>query len=181
MLDLQGVNRLLDLGGGSGVVSFALLRKRDQLNSVVVDIESVCQAGREIARENKLERRVTYMAADFSRDDLPTGFDMVMLCDVGSFSEILLSKIHEVLNPNGRLVIVDKFAPSKIGVPPSRLLSAFLTSLESPAQSINYITTDVVQTRLQQAGFRDVSTTPVPHKDNLPWNIDWIMIEACIS
>jgi SAM-dependent methyltransferase len=178
MLDLRGVKRLLDLGGGSGVVSFALLRKRAELNAVVVDVESVCQAGREIASENKLESRVTYLAADVLKDDLPTGFDMVMLCDVGSFSEILLRRIHDVLNLKGRLVIVDKFAPSKDGVPPSRLLAAFLTSLESPAQSVEYITTGVVQTRLQQAGFRVLSTTPVPHKDNLPWNIDWIMIEA---
>jgi hypothetical protein len=131
-----------------------------------------------IASENKLERRITYLAADFLKDNLPTGFDMVMLCDVGSFSESLLRRIHDVLNLKGRLVIVDKFAPSKTGAPPSRLLSAFLTSLESPAQSVDYITTEVVQTRLLQAGFRDFSTTPVPHKDNLPWNIDWIMIEA---
>lgn len=178
MLDLRGVELLLDLGGGSGVVSFALLRKRDELTSVVVDVESVCQAGRVIASENKLEKRITYLAADFLKDDLPTGFDMVMLCDVGSFSEILFRRIHDVLNLKGRLVIVDKFAPSKTGAPPSRLLSAFLTSLESPAQSVDYITTEVVQTRLQQAGFRDLSITSVPHKDNLPWNIDWIMLEA---
>ena len=29
-----------------------------------------------------------------------------------------------------------------------------------------------------EAGFRDISATPVPHKDHLPWNIDWIMLEA---
>jgi SAM-dependent methyltransferase len=178
ILDVRGVNRLLDLGGGSGVVSFALLRKRDELASVVLDVENVCQAGRVIAAENQLERRMTYLVADFLHDDLPTGFDMVMLCDVGSFSESLLCRIHEVLNPKGRLVIVDKFAPSKTGVPSSRLLAAFLTSLEFPAQSGDQITTEVVQTRLQQAGFRDFSTTPVPHKDNLPWNLDWTIIEA---
>jgi len=178
MLDLTGVKRLLDVGGGSGVVSFALLRKRDELTSVVVDVESVCQTGRVIASENKLEKRITYLAADFLKDDLPLGFDMVMLCDVGSFSENLFRRIHGVLNPNGHLVIIDKFAPSRTSAPPSRLLSAFLTSLESPAQSVDYITTEVVQTRLQQAGFRDLSTIPVPHKDNLLWNIDWIMLEA---
>jgi hypothetical protein len=102
----------------------------------------------------------------------------VMLCDVGSFSEILFRRIHDVLNPKGRLVIVDKFAPSKLDAPPSRLLSAFLSSLESPAQSVDYITTEVVQTRLQEAGFRDISTASVPHKDTLPWNIDWILLEA---
>ena len=178
MLDVRGVKRLLDLGGGSGVVSFALLRKHDELTSVVVDVERVCQAGRAIASENKLETRITYLAADFLKDDLPTGFDMVMLCDVGSFSEILLRRIRDILNPKGRLVIVDKFAPGKTDAPPSRLLAAFLSSLESPAQSVDYITTEVVQTRLQQAGFRDISTTAVPHKDNLPWNIDWTMLEA---
>jgi SAM-dependent methyltransferase len=178
MLDLRGVTRLLDLGGGSGVVSFALLRKRGELTSVIVDVESVCQAGRVIASENKLEGRITYLAADFLRDDLPAGFDMVLLCDVGSFSESLFRRIHDVLNRNGRLVIIDKFAPSKTSAPPSRLLSAFLASLESPAQSIDYITTQVVQARLQRAGFRDFSTTDVPHKDSLPWNIDWIMLEA---
>jgi hypothetical protein len=53
MLDLRDVKSLLDLGGGSGVVSFALLRKKHGLTSVVVDYENVCQAGREIALENK--------------------------------------------------------------------------------------------------------------------------------
>ena len=178
MLDLRGVKMLLDLGGGSGVVSFALLRRQHDLTSVVVDVENVCQAGREIALENKLEKRITYLAADFLQDDLPTGFDMVMLCDVGSFSEILFRRIYDVLNLRGRLVIVDKFAPSRTSAPPSRLSSAFLDSLKYPSQSVDFTTTEVVQTQLQQAGFRDFSITSVPHKDNLPWNIDWIMLET---
>ena len=178
LLDLAGVKRLLDLGGGSGVVSLALLRKQRELSSVVVDAESVCQAGREIASENRLDKRITYLTADILKDDLPTGFDIVMLCDVGLFSETLFHRIHALLNQKGRLVIVDKFAPSQTGAPPSRLLAAFLTSLEAPSQSVDYITVEVVQTRLRQAGFRDVSTTSVPHKDNLPWNIDWTLLEA---
>ena len=178
ILDIGGVKSLLDLGGGSGVVSFALLRKQPDLTSVVVDIESVCRIGRVIASENKLEKRITYLAADLLKDNLPAGFDMVMLCDVGSFSENLFRKIYDVLNPKGRLVIVDKFAPSKTSAPPSRLLSAFLTSLESPEQSIDYITTQTVQIRLQEAGFRDISIASVPHKDHLPWNMDWTMLEA---
>jgi len=125
---------------GSGVVSFALLRKHDELSSIVVDIESVCQTGRVIALENKLEKRITYLAADFLKDALPAGFDMVMFCDVGSFDEIMFRRIHDVLNRKGRLVIVEKFAPSRISALLSRLLSAFVNSLESPAQSVDYIT-----------------------------------------
>jgi SAM-dependent methyltransferase len=178
LLDLWGVKSLLDLGGGSGVISFALLRKKHDLTSVVVDVENVCQAGREIASENKLEKRITYLAADFLQADLPAGFDMVMLCDVGSFSESLFRRIYDVLNPKGHLVIVDKFAPSRTSAPPSRLASAFLASLENPSQSIDFATTEMVQARLQQTGFRDISITSVPHTDNLPWNIDWSMLEV---
>jgi predicted O-methyltransferase YrrM len=180
MLDLRGVRGLLDLGGGSGVVSMALLHKYEALACVVVDRESVCQAGRVIALENKLEKRITYLAADFLKDELPTGFDMVMLCDVGAFSQMLFRRIHNGLNPDGRLVIVDKFAPGRTSAPPSRLLAAFVAALETPAETVDYITTEVVRGRLKRAGFRDISVTPVPHKDNLPWNIDWTLLEAHI-
>jgi hypothetical protein len=59
-------------------------------------------------------------------------------------------------------------------------LGVFWLLAEKPlsAQSIDFTTTEVVQTRLQQAGFRDFSITPVPHRDSLPWNIDWTMLEA---
>jgi cyclopropane fatty-acyl-phospholipid synthase-like methyltransferase len=178
LIDLQGVNRLMDLGGGSGVVSFALLRKQQALTSVVLDVESVCQVGREIASENRLEKRISYMAADLSQDDLPIGFDMAMLCDVGLFSETLFRKIHDALNTDGHLVVVDKFAPTKTDAPPSRLSGAFVTSLQYPAQSISFTTVEMVQSQLQETGFRDFSITFVPHDDNLPWNVDWMMLEA---
>jgi demethylspheroidene O-methyltransferase len=178
MLDLRGVKSLLDLGGGSGVVSFALLRKKRDLTSVVVDVERVCAAGREIASQEGLARRITYLAADLSQDDLPVGFDMVMLCDVGLFTEALFRKIHDALNAKGQLVVVDKFAPTRTSPSASRLPSAFLGSLQHPAASIEFTTAEDVTTQLQRVGFRDLSTTPVPHKDNLPWNIDWTMIRA---
>lgn len=178
MLDLRGVNRLMDLGGGSGVVSFALLRKEPRLTSVVVDVENVCQAGREIALENGLEKRMTYLAADFLQADLPTGFDMVMFCDIGPFSETLFRRIHDVLSPGGRFVIVSQFAPNQNNAPASYLLWAFLASLEHPAETIDFPTSDTVQTQLQQAGFRDFSTAAIPYREPLRWNLDWIMLEA---
>ena len=178
LLDLVGVKRLMDLGGGSGVVSFALLRKQTELTSVVIDAETVCQTGREIALENGLAKRITYLATDFLQDDLPSGFDMVLLCDVGSFSDTLFRKIYDVLNLNGRLVVVDKFGRTETHSPPSRLLGAFLDSLDYPEASIRFTTVEMVQARLQEAGFRGFSTTSVPHRDNLRWNLDWTMLEA---
>lgn len=178
LIDMRSVKRLMDLGGGSGVVSFALLRRKSDLTSVVVDIENVCLAGREIAQENALQERINYIALDFLQDDLPTGFDMVMYCDVGPFNETLFRRIYDVLNPDGRLVIVEQFAQEKSIPAPSRLLWAFLGSLENPAPANDFITVDLVQYRLRQAGFRNFSTTSIPGKDHLRWNIDWVLLEA---
>jgi SAM-dependent methyltransferase len=127
ILDMRDITRLMDLGGGSGVISFSLLRKQSELTSVVVDVENVCQVGRQIALENGLEERITYLTADFLNDDLPTGFDMVLLCDSGPFSETLFGKIHDVLRPNGRLVIIAQFAPSQMNAPQSHLLWTLIT------------------------------------------------------
>jgi len=183
MLDLRGVKSVLDLGGGSGVVSMALLRKYPELTAVVVDAENVCKEGREIASreiaaENGLAERITYLAADFLQDKLPGGFDLVMLCDVGVFSESLLRRIYDLLNPEGKLVIVDKFAPSRSSPPPSRLYPAFLDALLTPAEAIGFTTAEDVQIQLQGVGFGELAVRAVPHEDSLQWNMDWSMVEA---
>jgi predicted O-methyltransferase YrrM len=168
-LDMTGVQRLMDLGGGSGVMSLALLRRNPGLTSIVVDIENVCVAGREIAAEHGVTaERITYHSADFLREELPGKCDMVLDCDVGAYSEEMLRKIWAALNPGGRLVIVDQFAPAKDVAHASRLLWAFLGSLENPDATPT--TAREVQTQLTQAGFQLVSETTLCD--------GWVMIEA---
>jgi len=120
-LDMSGVDRMMDLGGGSGVMSLALLRRYSRLSAVVVDIPNVCAAGRKVAAQNGMAQRISYLAADFLADDLPTGFDLILECDVGVYGEALWRKLKAALNPGGRLVIIDQFAPADGVAPPSRL------------------------------------------------------------
>jgi tRNA A58 N-methylase Trm61 len=176
-LEMGEVDRLMDLGGGSGVVSLALLRRYPHLTAVVVDIANVCAAGREIAIENSMEDRITYHAVDFLRDELPSGFGMVLECDVGTYSEALLGKIRAALNPGGRLVIVNQFAPTAGVAPSSWLHWAVLASLENPDFTLP--TVAEIQSQLKQAGFQLLSERTLPHKEVLRWSNDWVMIEAC--
>ncbi len=165
-LDMNGVNRMMDLGGGSGVVSLALLHRYSGLTAVVVDIENVCAAGREIvgshaaaadagshpAAEIAAMKRITYHAADFLRDELPSGFDMVLECDVNVYGEALFRRIRNSINPGGRLVVVDHFAPAEGVAPPSRLHWAFQKSMARP--DFAYPTVSEVRTEMERAGFR---------------------------
>jgi SAM-dependent methyltransferase len=154
-LDTKGAIRLMDLGGGSGVMSFALLRNNPQLSAVVVDMENVCAVGAEISAENNLSERVTYHAANFLEDPLPSEFDIVLECDLDIHNEELFQKIHASLNTGGRYVIVDQFAPVKGFAPPARLGWEFRDSLDNP----DYVTNTVedILAMLAKVGFDVVS------------------------
>jgi len=159
-LDLSGVIRLMDLGGGSGAMSLAFLRRYPDLNSTVIDIPNVCEAGREIVAKYSLEDRITFHPADFLRDDLPSGFDLVLECDVNVYSEELCRRVWDSLNPGGRFVIVDQFAPEVGVAPSSRLHWAFEGSLINP--DFIFPTVAQIQGLLVNAGFRQVSENPLP-------------------
>jgi len=159
-LDLGGVARLMDLGGGSGVVSLALLRRYPELTVTVIDIEHVCAAGREIAAEHSLADRISYQPADFVHDELPSGFDVVLECDVNVYSEDLFRKIWQALHPGGRFVIVDQLAPAPGVAPPTRVHWAFEGSLVSP--DFAFPTAAGLRDLLTRAGFQDWSESPLP-------------------
>jgi cyclopropane fatty-acyl-phospholipid synthase-like methyltransferase len=175
-LDMSGVERLMDLGGGSGVVSLALLRRYPHLSATVVDIPSVCAEGREIAAENGLEGRITYHAADYEQEALLTGFDVVLLCDAGPHSEAFFRKIRAALNPGGRLVIVDQFGTAEGIAPASWLYWAFQAALEDPDYTPR--TSAEVQDRLRQAGYQVLSECSLPVSEVVRWSSDWIVLEA---
>ncbi|MDI6809710.1 MAG: methyltransferase [Candidatus Eisenbacteria bacterium] len=154
-LDLTGVKKLMDLGGGSGAVSLALLRRNPQLACVVVDIENVCVAGRELAAENSMQERIVYHSADIIKDKLPSDFDMVLECDVGIYDEALFRKVRDVLNPQGRFVIVGELAREEGVAPLSRLDHAFWRSLDDLDYEV--VTVPLVHARLAKVGFHPIS------------------------
>lgn len=151
LLDMTNVQQLMDAGGGSGVVSIALLRKYPELTATVIDIENVCVAGREIAEENSFSHRLSFEAADLTKDVLPGGFDMVILCDVGIFGEEIFRRLRDSLNPGGRLVIVHHWSQAEGASPTPRLEWTFLDSLEDP--NFSYPTIAQTQAELLHAGF----------------------------
>jgi 2-hydroxy-4-(methylsulfanyl)butanoate S-methyltransferase len=159
-LDLAGVGRLMDVGGGSGIVACALARRWPDLEVTVVDIANVCAAGREIAAEAGLDARVRFRAADILHDPLPGGFDAALECDVAIYSEALFRGILDALRPGGRFVIVDELETD--GEPPDRsqLAWAMVRTLADPDWQAP--TVGRVETLLAAAGFGPVRRTQLP-------------------
>jgi hypothetical protein len=151
LLDLTGIEYMMDLGGNSGMISMALLRKYPALTSTVVDLGNVCAAGREIATEQGFSDRITYHPAEFYKDEFPSGFDLVLQCDVALYDIELLYKLHSSLKAGGRLIYVDHFSPAENFAPVTRIEWTFLDSLHDP--DFGFPTLAEVKSRLNHVGF----------------------------
>lgn len=154
-LDMRDVARVMDLGGGSGVVSLALLREHPALTAVVVDHPHVCAAGRAIAAARPEGARLAFAPGDFTRDLLPEGCDLALECDVGVYSEALFQRVWAALRPGGRLVIIDELtAPRGDDGPMQRRYAFYRALTDFPSDEPERPSVGRVQGMLARAGFR---------------------------
>ncbi len=157
-LDLTAVRRLLDLGGGSGVVAIALAKRWPELSVTVLDIPNVTAVGREIVRSEapSVAGRIDFQAADFLDGELPGGFDAVLECDVSVYSEPLFRRISRALAPGGRFLIADEFQPVGGSSDPAHVGWTLVRTLTDPGWCAP--TVDGTCEILSRSGFGPVTT-----------------------
>ncbi len=107
-IDLNGVKRVLDLGGGPGTYSVALARKG--LEVVLFDRPEVIPLAQEKIRAEGLDGKIQLRGGDFLTDDLGRDYDMVLLSQVlHSYSEEdclrIIGRTRDALSTGGSLVI----------------------------------------------------------------------------
>ncbi len=148
-LDLSDRRAVLDIGGGSGVMSIALARRNPHLHAAILDIAPVCAIAAKNIRKAGLAARVHTLAGDIRRP-LPEGSDVVLLCDVGAVPPQLLKNAHRCLPPKGLLVLADRYLADDGTRPLDRLLEHFAGS------SFGLATRRDMVAAMKRAGFRAV-------------------------
>ncbi|NQV23100.1 MAG: methyltransferase domain-containing protein, partial [Rhodopirellula sp.] len=73
---------LVDVGGGTGIYSFALLQKNPNLHAVIVDRPEVLRIAEELAAEYGVSDRTELLPGDMFADPLPTDADVVLLSNI---------------------------------------------------------------------------------------------------
>lgn len=126
-LDVSQHGALLDVGGGSGVMSIALAKKNPQLRATILDIPPVCEIAAGNIRRAGLSERVGTLPGDI-HDRLPKGYDVIMMCDIGPVSKQLLRNVHKSLPVNGLIVLVDRYLSEDGTKPLARLVEHFAGS-----------------------------------------------------
>ena len=169
-LDLAGVRRVLDVGGGSGAYAAAFVRATPALEVTVLDLPNVTPLTRRYLACGGASDRVHIVDGDFRTDALGMNFDLVLLsaiCHMNGPEEnvALLRKAHAALVPGGQIVVHDFVQDDDKAGPRSGALFA-LNMLVGTPQGSSYSGAEYIAW-LTRAGFATPHTVPLPGPTDL--------------
>ncbi|UCD62859.1 MAG: methyltransferase [Candidatus Zixiibacteriota bacterium] len=147
-LDLTEHHRVLDVGGGSGVVSIALVRRYKHIKACVLDIEAVIKVTKKLIRRERLARRIDTCVGDMTKN-IPSGYDVILFCDAESPLDVL-GMTHDSLPPDGMVAIAEDFSTEDLTEPFYRLM----WQLRSKRMWLP--TVGRAKERLRASGFRSI-------------------------
>lgn len=166
----NGINRMLDLGGGSGAYSIALARAMPQLKSEILDQGDVIPLTREYIRSAGLAQRISTRVGDMLHDPLGENYDLILLsaiCHMFGADENrkLFRRIYDALAPHGRLVVSDFIlGPNKTAPRHAALFS--LNMLVGTQAGASYSELEYADW-LRDAGFSEVQRVRLPGPSGL--------------
>jgi cyclopropane fatty-acyl-phospholipid synthase-like methyltransferase len=112
-INLNGVRRALDLGGGPGTYAIELAKKG--IDVVLFDVPETRQIAESIIKKaGSTKGSIEFIGGDFLVDDIGRGYDLIFVSQVlHMLSERrctdLLRKCYNALNKKGRVVIQEFF------------------------------------------------------------------------
>jgi hypothetical protein len=107
---LDGVGRLLDVGGGAGTLSIEIARARPAIRCTVMDLDGMCMQAAQYIRAADSGRQVDTCTCDMFRQQWPRDYDAVLMSNVlHDWSEEecvqLLARACEALPDRGRIYL----------------------------------------------------------------------------
>jgi len=111
-LELEGVRRMLDIGGGWGHFAKALCAANPQLSAVVLDRPAVVERASVELEGSGFESRIEFFGGDYLEAAYGSAFDLVLLANIlhqetADRARELVRRAAEALAPGGRVVVVD--------------------------------------------------------------------------
>jgi 2-polyprenyl-3-methyl-5-hydroxy-6-metoxy-1,4-benzoquinol methylase len=156
-LDLRGVKKALDLGGGPGTYSIELARKG--IAVTLFDLPNTVGVAQELI-SNSGVKGIAFQGGDFHFDDIGSGYDLALLSQVlHSHSPVenlaLIGKVFDALSPEGRIAVHEfKLNEDHASPVPGALFSVNMLVNTSEGRSF---TPREIKGWLKKAGFRKIT------------------------
>lgn len=165
LIDLEGSEHLLDLGGGSGIYSTLLCRRYPGLRATLFDLPGVVDVAAEIVQAEGFEDRIRMSAGDYHKDPLGRGYDAVLISGVlhresEDSCVDLLDRVYEALDPGGQVLVGDVMLDETGHGPLFPTLFALNMLLTAPGGGAHSIPSHVAW--IEEVGFSEIRVRPLP-------------------
>jgi len=169
-LNLNGVNKILDLGGGKGAFTYHLLNAKPNLSVTLFDLPQVTKYADDFLSKSGLRDSVTIVSGDFTTDEIGKDFDMIILSNVISYRSIwenvsLLQKCFDALVYGGQVIIYDMIINDSRTKPLNHTLFS-LNMLINTMSGDAYTETDI-WIMLRESWFRDIKRTDTSYETSI--------------
>jgi demethylspheroidene O-methyltransferase len=149
--------RLLDVGGGDGLLAARLLSSDPRLCADVYNLAAVRPLVEQRMLEPGMAGRLGFVAGDFCAQPLPTGYDAISFVRVlhdwpDETARMLLEKAYAALPSGGRVIVCEEFrTPDRLAI--QFFWSYFLIGVDSCVSRLREA--DLYLDALRAIGFRD--------------------------
>jgi hypothetical protein len=169
-LDLSGHRNMIDVGGGSGVYTIAVLQASPEMRATIFDRPLVIEIARQKLAEEGMTDRVGLVSGDFYADALPDGHDLALLSAIIHQNDAeqnveLYRKVFAALAPGGTVVVRDFVMSEDHTEPPDGAFFAINMLVNTPGGS-TYSFEDISKD-LRAAGFVDAALLHRGEMDSL--------------
>jgi len=157
-----GARRLLDVGGGSGTYTLAMLSAVPEMRATLFDLPPVIEMARDRVQAADMLDRVELVAGDFYKDELPPGHDLALLSAIihqSSYEQnaVLYGKIYRALGSGGRIVVRDHVMSADRTQPLEGAL--FAVNMLAGTEGGRTYTFDEIKEGLTAVGFTRINLT----------------------
>jgi O-methyltransferase/methyltransferase family protein len=157
---LEGVSRLLDVGGGSGCFSIAIAQRFPSVRCTVLELPAVCDAARRYIDEGGVADRVDTLSIDMFREAWPRGYDGMFFSNIfhdwnAETNVFLARRAHEALEPGGRIFLHEQLLAEDGSGPVTTAAFSMLMLLGTHGRQYTF---SELKQILSSAGFADIDS-----------------------
>ena len=103
--EFSSFRKMLDLGGGPGLVGIAIVASHPNMKGVIFDRPAIIKVAETFIEEYEMEERMDVLAGDYNGDSIGEGYDLIWTSNTLNFArhdlDSLMKKIYDALNPGG--------------------------------------------------------------------------------
>lgn len=155
--EFPALKRMLDLGGGPGLIGAAIVASHPGMSGVIFDQPAVVKVAQAFVSEYGLDGQMEVMSGDYLTDPIGEGYDLIWAKNTLNFArgdmDSLITKIYDALNPGGVFISCAEGLTHERTKPGVMVLS--MISLSLMGQDMCFDQGEIVDSMLR-VGFRSV-------------------------